>query len=244
MNTISFSELLKRSWEIYVNNFRHFLMIALFFILPLRILSAVMNATSLLPFENATVAENPTTASWILYGSYAAMSVIIGIFISLVVIRITASAIQQEKHAELSLQKELRASLSLLLPAIGTAVLHFILMMMLFALFVVPGIIFGGYWIFTTVIVALRGQTYFSALRMSRAYVKGRWWEVASRAFYCTIILVPFIILFTIPLSFITQGWLLIAVEILSFTVMEIISIFFTIFLVVYFLELEKTVQK
>ena len=55
-----------------------------------------------------------------------------------------------------------------------------IVTVLLLLLLIVPGVIYAGYFTFTTIVVSLRGCAGTRALDYSRRLVKGRWWRVVG----------------------------------------------------------------
>lgn len=166
--------------------------------------------------------------------------VLVGVLVMLAVMRGVRAALQ---HHSLSLRLHLRESVTLWLPAVVTSFLHVFFLAGLSLFLIVPGIVFAGYWVFTTSAVALSNKKYFAALQYSRTLIKGRWWEVVGRILGCALLLAPLVMLFLFPVLLITPGLPHSILEAISLTVVEVIAMFFSIFLVVYFLELEKTVS-
>jgi len=69
------------------------------------------------------------------------------------------------------------------LPGIGTGLLGNLIAGFLLLLLIVPGLIWLGYYSFTSPIVSLRGCAGSTALDYSKALVRGRWWAVVGRIF-------------------------------------------------------------
>ncbi len=64
--------------------------------------------------------------------------------------------------------------------AVLTGWLEGIVTVLLMLLLIVPGVIYAGYFTFTTIVVSLRGCAGTRALDYSRRLVKGRWWRVVG----------------------------------------------------------------
>ena len=76
-------------------------------------------------------------------------------------------------------------------PGIWTEFLGTMIIYILLLALVVPGVIWFGYYFFSTCVVSLRGRSGKHALDDSKALVRGRWWAVAGRmlAFFAPTIL-------------------------------------------------------
>jgi hypothetical protein len=61
---------------------------------------------------------------------------------------------------------------------LGTSLLAGFLTLLWTLLFIIPGVIFGVYYIFAEYIVIDKGVGGMKALRLSKEYVKGKWWQV------------------------------------------------------------------
>jgi len=64
------------------------------------------------------------------------------------------------------------------LAAVGTGWLEGVILIVGFLLLIVPGVLFAGYYTFSTIIVALTGRSGMEALNHSKTLVTGRWWRV------------------------------------------------------------------
>jgi hypothetical protein len=80
------------------------------------------------------------------------------------------------------------------LPGIGTGILGNIIAGLLLLLLIVPGLIWMGYYSFSTVVVSLCDSGGKSALDYSKSLVHGRWWAVVGRLLVLGIVaLMPMI---------------------------------------------------
>lgn len=61
---------------------------------------------------------------------------------------------------------------------LGTALLVFLALVGWTLLFIIPGLIFSVYYLFSMQAVMLRGKHGWEAVKYSKALVKGRWWSV------------------------------------------------------------------
>lgn len=262
MENKTFKELLQETWEIYTNRFTYFLFLIVIFAFPFNVISEFTYPDSAFQIDeeffqeidvsnpepssvvdslegNRGVAETEageesTLYSWV-YSVSTVLSTIAGVYISAMIILIVLAS---QKKEEIDVKKMARHGLTFLWPLLLTSLLMVFLLLPLFVLFIIPGIVFAVYWIFTGLAVVVVNKKYMSALRYSRQLVKGRWWEVVSR-----------IVVLSILISIVTLG-LFIPTEPLMetmpglkafvITLIQIISVFFSVFLVVYFLDLQR----
>ena len=60
----------------------------------------------------------------------------------------------------------------------GFYIVYIILIIFLSLLFIIPGIIFGVYWIFASYVFIGENKGIFESLKTSRSIIKGNWWKV------------------------------------------------------------------
>ncbi|MBS3080924.1 hypothetical protein J4221_05610 [Candidatus Pacearchaeota archaeon] len=136
---------------------------------------------------------------------------------------------------------------------LGLLVVSGLFLIGLFLLLIIPGIIFMGYWIFSSYVLFDERKGILESLKRSRELVKGKWWTVFGYSLLLMLIFLGIIIVFSLialPLYFI-QG---ISLEYFIFSIIAnfllsfIFSIFFTPFLVLFYknfyLEIKKTKRK
>lgn len=104
---------------------------------------------------------------------------LINFWIGLAVIRTVADA--YEEKPILAVKDELMAVRFAILPAIGASLLAGLAVFGGMILFIIPGIIFMVWFAFSTYAIILDKHGAMESLRMSKALVKGRWWEAFSR---------------------------------------------------------------
>ena len=93
------------------------------------------------------------------------------------------------------------------LPAIGTNLLMWFILAILFALLVVPGIIFVIYFSFAIYAVALRDCAGSRALEYSKSLVEGRWWRVAGKIFGLGLMPFTLVVLMIIVMQHLPHPW-------------------------------------
>lgn len=141
---------------------------------------------------------------------------------------------------EIRFGKAFEEALSKWAKAIGTYAMSSIIVGFLAMLFVIPGIIWAVYYYFIVFIVILRDKWWNAALGYSKALVKGRWLEVFSVIFMLGLLEVA--LFAVVELSFTWQTLGLAAypfMRILLYIIESIITTFFTVASVVYFLNLD-----
>ena len=83
-----------------------------------------------------------------------------------------------------------------------TYAVYTLLLVLLFLLFIIPGIYFAVYWTFVLFVVLDKHLSYKKALDFSKEIVKGRWWKV----FFVALLSYLITILFLIPVLFLPEG--------------------------------------
>jgi hypothetical protein len=81
-----------------------------------------------------------------------------------------------------SFEEYYRRSFSRFLPFIWVQILVGVIVFLGFLLLIVPGIIWAVQYSFAGIIMVLEGKHGMDALRQSKQYVKGNWWQLAIRS--------------------------------------------------------------
>jgi len=120
--------------------------------------------------------------------------------------------------------------------AVLTGWLEAIIIVFTLLLLIVPGLIYAGFYTFSTVIVSLRGRAGMDALNYSKRLVKGRWWRVFGYAlgFMAPTIVVAIAAGFANEFVPVYPGSVLVENAAISFSVL-----FSTVWLTVFFLNLD-----
>ncbi|MBW2990664.1 hypothetical protein KY348_03080 [Candidatus Woesearchaeota archaeon] len=231
-------EILSDAWTIYSKNFKLILLIILCTYLPLTIISEIIS------LQVPVSADPVLTFNWGLIG----IQILIALLMLIVTLAIAFVVKFRAEGEEIDLSKAITNAFSRWFPVIGTSILMGIFLIGLFILLIVPGIIFSVYWIFTIYIVALNNKSGLEALKHSKAIVKGRWWKVVGYGFVFGLIALavvfpvlavsaPIILLATmIGKSVILTSVLNIVFGVIAY----VISAFFTVVYVVFFLNFDK----
>jgi hypothetical protein len=119
---------------------------------------------------------------------------------------------------------------------IGTGLLALVIVLGYTLLLVVPGIIWGVYYLFVIYIVALRNKTGKAALEYSQSLVSGHWWDVFVVYLGISIVLgvvggVISALFKWLPLNLFTS--------LISFSLQTIIGSFLTVSITILFLNLD-----
>lgn len=77
----------------------------------------------------------------------------------------------------------LKKSVSRWPAGIWTGIVMFVLLLFLICLFIIPGLIFSVYWMFSNCAVILDGKSGMGALKNSKAAVQGRWFKAFGSYF-------------------------------------------------------------
>jgi hypothetical protein len=106
------------------------------------------------------------------------VEIMIGIFSGLGIARIVNERLQGRST---SLRGALAHACHRWLPGVWTGFLGMMIIGFLLLAFIIPGIIWLGYYTFSSSVVSLRDHSGKRALDESKALVKGRWWTVVGR---------------------------------------------------------------
>ena len=259
MQEKTFQDLAKEAWQIYTTYFSKFLLLALILFLPINALYEFAGATD--PFQQQmiaveqTVYEDSTGAfdwsafqkdfsaamewtpqnivSFVASGLLMVAGLVVSILIALLVKEV------KEQHTSVDLRKLIQKSKQFWWPTITTGIIEAFLTGMLFLLFIIPGVIFSVYWIFANILVILKKKKNIGALQYSKQLVKGRWWEVVWRLGLIALLIMLVTIMIAVPTDSLVTT--VPGMETLVTTITELVWMYFSVFLVVYCMDLIHT---
>jgi hypothetical protein len=165
---MSVGEFLTASWRAFCADWRTISLLAL--------LVAIPKSAILLPVDPGT---QPSVLEFIRYMNIAQLvEILMGIFSGLGIARIVDERLQGRST---SLRGALAHAFHRWRSGVWTGFLSSMITGVLLLAFIIPGIIWLGYYTFSTSVVSLRDRSGKSALDDSKALVKGRWWTVVGR---------------------------------------------------------------
>lgn len=235
MNNTSFRDLLLRTWDLYTTHFHYFFIVAFVFFLPLELVDVfvlprlgITEEWLATAIENVQIAELVTRMSLVLL-----LSTAVGLSAQFAIFYGVKRAYEHQPLEWKSIVREARAHF---LPFVGTSILQTVLLSLLCIALIVPGIIFGVYWMFAQAAVVFTGKRGMQALRYSKALVKGRWWSVLGRF---VILGIAYVILEGMYSALMPDVWLQQApVVVIVNMIWSILALFLSVFLAMYFLDL------
>lgn len=222
---LTLSEVLALSWSVWVKNLGVIVLLTLLTAIPTNL---ILEAVT--PGAGATAHDlgrfiRITLLLQLLLGSLSAMGIAY----------LVAEAVSGR---EVRFGAALRHAFSRWLAAVGTGFIENIILACLFLLLIVPGIIWLGYYTFSTYVVALRDLAGKRALDYSKDLVHGRWWRVVGFVFaVLALTAFPFILVQSIVpsgnaiISFVTS------------TLGDVLMSFLTVAIGVLFLNLDALKQ-
>ena len=222
-------DLLVEAWRILIQEYKNILMIVLCVNLPVNILLAV-NSNELLVKENGM----------------QFLGILIQILLSLITMLATLSIVVITDRAvegqSLPWTDAILQALSKWAKAIGTGILAGLIVLLGMVIFIIPGVIFSVYYMFTTYVVVLRNESGIDALSYSKSLVQGQWWRMFGIALAIGIIIAVVTMAVIIPLNLIVSlisynpYW-----SIIPTTLVSIVSAFSIITMVLLFLNTDYT---
>lgn len=218
-------EILTLAWKIYKENFKTFSYITLAVYLPLNII------LSLLPTTDQLSPEDPRSFLRL----FEILEGLVGIIATLAIAYLVKARLESE---HLDFKKALNRALERFLPALGTNILMGILLLLLFLLLIIPGVIFSVFWAFTTYVVAFKNLAFMKALNYSKSLVRGRWWRTFKISAVLTILGVVISFVLSLPAQSLPNNFITIT---FWKTVVDIVSAFFTVSYVIFYLNWDKT---
>ncbi len=158
-------EIIKKSWQIYKENFKDLLQVLLWVLLPTILLSLLL-IRSLGPWSD------------ILYALLTILLLVLGIWINIVFIKLIFKIYNNEKYDLGLIYKE---SWSKFWNYIAVSAILLWVLAGGYLLFIIPGIIFTVWYSFAAFIVLLDGKKGLTSLVESKKMVMGRFWEILWR---------------------------------------------------------------
>jgi hypothetical protein len=236
----SFENVLRSTWRIFTEDPAAFLFYPILQALPVFLLTIYVSFStsgrSTFTPQNIDNWDVEVISQYIpLFVIMYLIAILLGLFTPIFIAIKTDDSIHNKKNDIPTLSKR---ALQRFLPYVGTSVIQVIFLILLFILLIIPAIIAGVYWMFTPMIVALRGKFALDALTYSYRIVKGKWWKVLGYS-------ILFGIMTGIPTSIVSAllQWRVndvVLLTIITTTIQVVITGFSYVFYVVFFLFLEK----
>jgi len=125
---------------------------------------------------------------------------LISLFLSLwLIISVIYFAIYNE-DGKMSFRESAKGSLKYFLPFIGLGILLTLTLFGLYLLFIIPGIIFTCYWLFSGYALVGENKGIVESMKRSKEVVKGNWWKVFGYTILLSLIGVIVFLAFSWPL--------------------------------------------
>ncbi|OGH82616.1 MAG: hypothetical protein A3F93_04870 [Candidatus Magasanikbacteria bacterium RIFCSPLOWO2_12_FULL_34_7] len=226
---ISAQDLVKKSANLYKDNFNLFFKLAFLVTIPSIITTSLVGALTAI-FGRQSQEFFVTVIYGLFFIILFIISYVIGIWFSIVKVRIIAARYENKDIASIS--SYIHSDKKLILPVIAASILAGIAIIGGFILFIVPGIIFSVWFAFVMYAVAIDNKESVDSLSYSKSLSKGRWLAVLWR------ILVPisfFLVgtyLMQTPLSIVLNTFDSVIIITLVAIASFLINILFTPFLV------------
>lgn len=237
---VNLGEILSVSLNKSRDNFPKLFSVGLkYYFLPFLVLSLIGVLTFGEKFYILAEDELPTLAHSIFSSLNGILMFVLGLFFSIYLIYFFAG--KQGKIVGTSWGR--------VLGALGFVIVFCLVMVGLFVLLVLPGIIFGIFWVLAFTIFILEEKSIFSAMGKSFDMIRGRWWKTLGYLVVLVLVIIllmlPFGIIFYFVDGFFSSGWVLnswlYVRGAISFFVDLLISIFSTAFLVEYYMRLKDS---
>ncbi|MDH4330913.1 MAG: hypothetical protein OEV93_05200 [Candidatus Moranbacteria bacterium] len=219
----SVEELLSESWKSFTENFNAILQIILIIYVPINIVLYFVPVGE--SFESMRVYLKITQ---LLEG-------LLGILATLAIAFIIKNYIEKKS---ITVSEAFKKALSKWGVVILTGIIVSIFLFGLTLLLVVPAIIFGVYWSFTTLVVALNDKAYKAAMDHSKSIVKERWWTAVGYFIILGIIGLFVGAFLGITFVFLPENFI---ATVTADTIVDIVFSFFTVAFVIMFLNFDAT---
>lgn len=225
--------ILSQTWKLFTANFKFILSIILIVYIPVNII------LSFIPIE-ALSSDNPTEA----FSAYIKIIQLTeGIFGIVATMAIAYGIGKILKREKVYYKEALKEAVHFWPTAIGTGLMEALFLLGLTLLLIIPGIIYGVYWSFSIFAIVFHRKSFMEALRYSKEVVQGRWWRVLGILFVFGILSLLAGLIVAIPFAFLPDYFF---VNIISDTAIDIVTSFFTVATVVFFINLDhvRSAQK
>ncbi len=218
---IGIGEIMSGSWSIYTRYFKAILLITLAIYVPINIVLYLLNdmTTTFEGFRQFMIVIQLMEA---LFGIIAIMGIAV----------IVEKSTLNEEDSEISWGESINSAFSRWGSCIRTNILAGLILLGLTLLLIVPGIIWALYYSFIIQVVVLRGLAWKEALDYSKSIVKGQWWSVFGVLFVLNF--VNLILAFGVGF---VANQLPGPMSILTDSVTNVISAYFTVATTLYFLN-------
>lgn len=151
-------EIFSESWRLFKENFQLILILILIIYVPINVILLFI------PIKQNTWQD--------------IVILILGSLIELIAVMAITYAVKLKIDGNsVDFRKALKKSLSRWFSAVYTTLLGGIYLIGLFLLLIIPGVVYGVYWVFAIYVVVLCDKSGKPALDYSKSVVKGRWWE-------------------------------------------------------------------
>jgi hypothetical protein len=187
---MSVGELFTASWRAFRRDWLTICVLALLVAIPAELILTAVDP-----------GDDPSALKIVRYSNMVAfVSILISVISGLGIAHIVSERLQGRRT---SLRGALVHAFKRWPQGVWTGFLGLIIIGFLLLALIVPGVIWYGYYAFSTSVVALRDRSGKRALDDSKALVKGRWWAVVGRilAMVAPVFMAAFIIGFPLTLA-------------------------------------------
>ena len=192
-----FGDLFSKSWKEYKSSFGLFFKIFLLLSLIPSIILLVLTTFYIL-VGNPNIIGNLNAA--LISSIPLFISLLVVLFLSIVMyISFIYVAVHKEAYPRMTLGHVLKGSFSYFWSYIGLALLMFILLVPLYALFIIPGIIFSVYWSLSIFVLMRENTSIWQSMKRSKLIIKGRWWRVFGYSILIGLIMFLISAVFSTP---------------------------------------------
>ena len=172
---ISISDIISRAWKIYTEHWRYLITYMGLYFVP----SALMFILGVFSIYFNDIFPATTTPTSILLLILLILSALVSLWAYIALVR--ALNILSNENRELPWKEAFAASGHLIWPFIYTSCLVVLIYVSGTLLFIIPGIIFAGWFALTPMAVVLDEERGLLPLKTSKRLVSGRWWGIFFR---------------------------------------------------------------
>lgn len=193
-----FGELFSKSWQEYKQNFKVFAIIFLLLSVIPTIISFLVSIPSTL--EALKLGTTQQTFLGVFFSWKYLLVIIFGIITFLLGLWMSVSFIYNSlyRKKEMSVRETLSGGKKYFWKYLLFSIVYGIFLIGLFLLFIIPGIIFMIFWVFSSYVLIGQNKGILESLKTSREIVRGKWWHTFGFLLLFGLIMIGISLVFSI----------------------------------------------
>ena len=233
---MTIGQILNTSWRFFWDNWKPIALITIIVYIPLNIFLGI-GGWFLVPAEGPEVLDGMINFMRL----NSMLELLLGVVATMAIAWLVKARIDKKK---ITFGEALKKSMSKWPAAIITTIVMGILVGLLTLLFIIPGLIFAIFWIFTIYVILFEDKWLFRAFKGSKEIVRGRWWKVLG--FTIVFGVLSFIVSFVAGLPSILVGLIpndivVLVLGVFTDTLIDLSVAYFTVVAAIFYLNMRDT---